>query len=309
MLISICVATYKRPDDLKRLLKGFEDLTFDQIDAPEIEIVIVDNDASGSARSLIDEVALTFKYPLRYDIETQQGVSYARNRTIANSSDETDFIAIMDDDEIPDRNWLENLLIVQEKYEADVVAGPVIPYFESDVDVPDWINKGKFFAPKHYPTGQIMDVAYTNNVLVRSKLLKQLETVFDERFAIQGSEDTHLFMQLHKQGAKIVWADEARVRERVPQSRISLTWLLERGYWGWSARSLFERELYPSLYIQGTRFIKGCVLVAIGIVSIPIALFRGQYAVNQALLSIWRGAGTLSGLLGIMGSGWTKAER
>lgn len=309
MLISICVATYKRPDDLKRLLKGFEDLTFDRIDAPEIEIVIVDNDASGSARAVIDEIAPTFKYPLRYDIETRQGVSYARNRTIANSSDEADFIAIMDDDEVPDRDWLETLLIVQDKYEADVVAGPVIPDFGSDVDVPDWIQKGKFFDPRHYSTGYVMDVAYTNNVLVRGKLLKQLPVAFDERFAIQGSEDTHLFMKLHKEGAKIVWADEAVVRERIPISRMSLMWLLERSYWGWSARSLFERELYPSLYVQGTRFFKGCVLIAIGLVSIPIAFFRGRYAVNKALLSIWRGTGTLSGLLGRMGDGWTKAVR
>lgn len=308
MLISICVATYKRSDDLKRLLVGFENLTFEQIDAPEIEIVIVDNDASGSAKAVIDEVVPTFKYPLRYDIETRQGVSHARNRTIANSSDDADFIAIMDDDEVPDRSWLETLLIVQDQYEADVVAGPVIPDFESDVDVPDWIQKGKFFEPGHYPTGHIMDVAYTNNVLVRGKLLKQMETVFDERFAIQGSEDTHLFMRLHKGGAKIVWADEAVVRERIPPSRMNLIWLLERGYWGWSARSLFERELYPSLYIQGVRFLKGCVLVTIGLVSIPIALFRGKSAVNRALLSIWRGTGTLSGLLGIMGSGWKKAE-
>ncbi|CDM94122.1 MAG: glycosyltransferase [Limnospira sp. PMC 1291.21] len=308
MFISICVATYKRSDDLKRLLNSLEKLTFHQINEPEIEIVIVDNDASGSAQIIIDEVAPSFKYPLRYDIETQTGVSYARNRTIINSSDLADFIAIIDDDEMADENWLENLLIVQEKYEADVVTGPVIPYFENSVDVPDWIEKGQFLEPRRYPTGSVMDVAYTGNVLVRSQLVKQLETVFDERLAMQGSEDTHLFMRLYKQGAKIVWADEAIVRERIPESRMSLMWLLERSYWGWSSRSLFERELYPSLYLQGIRFLKGCVLIMIGLVSIPIALLQGQYAVNRALLSIWRGAGTISGLLGIMGSGWKKAN-
>ncbi|XDE63599.1 hypothetical protein AB3M80_06115 [Arthrospira platensis BEA 1257B] len=66
--------------------------------------------------------------------------------------------------------------------------------------------------------------------------------------------------------------------------------------------------MYPSLYLQGIRFLKGCVLIMIGLVSIPIALLQGQYAVNRALLSIWRGAGTISGLLGIMGSGWKKAN-
>ncbi|MGB3533514.1 MAG: glycosyltransferase [Microcoleaceae cyanobacterium] len=307
MLISICIATYKRPNQLKHLLGSIEKLTFNQIESPDLEIIIVDNDASGSARVVVEEIIPSFKYPVKYDIETQQGVSYARNRTIINSSKNADFIAIIDDDEIPDTDWLETLLIVQDKYEADAVGGPVIPSFEA-VDIPDWINKGKFFEPRHYPTGYVMDVAYTNNVLVRSQLLKKLETVFDERFAIIGSEDTHLFMRLHQDGAKIVWADEAIVRESIPQSRVNLKWLLDRGYWGWSARSLFERELYPSLKIQGIRFIKGCGLLTIGIFSLPLATLQGKYALNNALLSIWRGAGTLSGLLGFMGRGWIKTE-
>ena len=307
MFVSICVATYKRPDELKRLLRGFEKLTFSQLESPHIEIIVVDNDASGSARVVVEEIVPNFKYPLRYDLEPQQGVSYARNRSIINASDDADFIAIIDDDEISEPDWLETLLVVQDKYEADVVTGPVLPYFET-VNVPDWIEKGKFFEPKRYPTGSVMDVAYTGNVLVRSQLLKKLGTVFDERFASIGSEDTHLFMRLHQEGAKIVWADEAIAREWIPQSRINLKWLLERGYWGWSARSLFERELYPSFKIQGIRFVKGCGLVIIGLCSIPLAFLRGKSAMNGALLSIWRGAGTLSGLLGYMGSGWKKAK-
>ena len=308
MFVSICVATYKRQDELKSLLKGIENQVFTRIDPPELEVIIVDNDASGSARIVAAEILPNFKYPLRYDIEPQQGVSYARNRTVKNASDDADFIAMIDDDEVPNSDWLETLLIVQDKYQADVVTAPVLPDFKT-VHVPDWIEKGKFFEPRRYPTGHVMDVAYTGNVLVRGQLLKKLETVFDERLAIIGSEDTHLFMRLHKEGATIVWADEAIARERIPESRINLKWLLKRAYWGWSARSLFERELYPSFKIQGMRFIKGCGLLTVGIISIPPAFLQGKCAVNSALLSIWRGAGTLSGLLGYMGSGWKKDQR
>ena len=36
---------------------------------------------------------------------------------------------ILDDDEIPDKCWLEQLLLVQKEYESDIVTGPTIPYF------------------------------------------------------------------------------------------------------------------------------------------------------------------------------------
>jgi glycosyltransferase involved in cell wall biosynthesis len=148
-LVSICIATFKRPEGLKRLILGLNQLTFSTATPPDIEIVIVDN-----------------------------------------ASDNTSFIAIIDDDEVPDSQWLDQLLKVQREYNADVVTGPVYPYFE-DKNTPEWIKKGQFFEPRNYETGHLLNAAFTNNVLIRAECLKGINPVFDQRFAFKGAEDTH----------------------------------------------------------------------------------------------------------------------
>ncbi|KKD36513.1 glycosyltransferase family 2 protein [Limnoraphis robusta] len=300
MLVSVCIATYQRPDKLKSLLEGLSQLKFEKIETPDLELIIVDNDLSGSAKPVCEEFKTSFIGKLNYDIEHNKGVTYARNRTIKNVSECSDFIAIIDDDEVPDSSWLEELLTVQRQYDADIVTGPVIPEFE-DENIPEWIVKGKFFEPLSQVTGSQMNVAFTNNVLVRSKILQQLDQVFDNRFARKAAEDTHLFMRLHKAGYRIVWANEAIVRESIPSSRTNIKWLIHRAYWGWSSYSLFERELYPSVQVQTVRFTKGCGLIAVGAFRILPAAFQGKHALVQELLNIYRGIGTVSGLLGFQG--------
>ncbi|MEL7035751.1 MAG: glycosyltransferase family 2 protein [Cyanobacteria bacterium J06592_8] len=300
MLVSICIATYQRPNQLKFLLQELNKLTFEKINTPNIEIIIVDNDLSGSARGVCEEFKAKFSGNLKYDIEPMKGVTYARNRTIKNTSHNSDFIAMIDDDEVPDSSWLEELLIIQRQHNADIVTGPVFPKFE-DKSIPDWIIKGKFFEPLYQASGFQMDVAFTNNVLVRSKLLQQLDQVFDNRLARKAAEDTHLFMRLHKEGYRIIWANEAIVRECIPTSRTNIKWIIKRAYWGSSAYSRFERELYPSAKVQTIRFTKGCGWISLGILRMISAVFKGKHTFVQGLLNIYRGVGAVSGLFGIQG--------
>jgi GT2 family glycosyltransferase len=42
-----------------------------------------------------------------------------------------DSVAFVDDEEVPDPRWLQELLIVQSRYGANVVCGPVLPVFSS----------------------------------------------------------------------------------------------------------------------------------------------------------------------------------
>ena len=298
MLISICIATYKRPKKLRLLLEGINRLTFKRIKQPQIEVIVVDNDTAGIANKICEEIKSEFHWNLKTDVEYERGITYARNKTISMVSVDADFVAILDDDEIPESSWLEELLTAQHQYDSDVVTGPIIPRFEN-TEVPDWIVRGKFFEPPRYPTGKIRPVAYTNNVIVKADILRKLDPVFDNRFAILGGSDCYLFLNLHKVGYKIIWADKAIVYDNIPSSRTNLKWILFRGYREPSSYSSAEKELYPSFCVQFVRTLKGLALIGIGTIKFIPSLLTEKAAIVNSLVYICRGLGTLGGLVGL----------
>lgn len=297
MLVSICIATYQRPEGLKRLMEGLDRLIFIELEQPQIEVIVVDNDPTCSAKAFCEQLKLQFKWSLKYFSEPQRGISYVRNKAVAEVAVDADFVLFIDDDEVPQPDWIEQLLIVQQEYQADVVCGPALPFFPES-DVPEWVISGHFFEPQRYPTGHQLQCACTNNVLVRAQILRGMDRVFDNRFALIGGEDSHLFMRLDRAGYKLVWADLAVVYEWVPKSRTNVKWILQRGYRCYGTYSLCARELEPLPKIAAKTILTGSGRMAIGVVSLLPALFLGKSQSVQALLQLSRGAGILSGLVG-----------
>ena len=71
----------------------------------------------------------------------------------------------------------------------------------------------------------------SGNVLFRRQLFIDYGG-FDARLAASGGEDCDFFWRCMNGGARLVWCDEAVVRERVPAERMNRAWLLKRAYNG-----------------------------------------------------------------------------
>lgn len=295
--VTVCVASYRRPEGLKRLLGGLDKLTFVKGRPPTIEVVVVDNDPAGTACELCEQMGSKLKWPLECYIEPRRGISHARNSAIARVKEGTDFVAFVDDDEVPDIFWLDELLSVQQSYDADVVTGPALPHFIGEV--PDWILKGKFFEPIRYPTGRLLNLSATYNALVRSEVFSKLGEPFDVRYGLTGGEDTLFFRRVHRAGYKMVWADDALVYEWVPESRANLRWILRRAYHRANAFISVELNFRPLALVAPVRAATASVRIIQGLLLIILSLALGRHVFVKGLQYVSRGVGLLAGLTGI----------
>lgn len=293
--IAICVITFRRPDGLRRLLAALGRLEFPGTHPP-IEVVVIDNDAAGSAGDVCAVVAPSYRWPLRYEVEPTPGIPAARNRAVACALDRTDFLAFVDDDASPHPTWMAELLEVHRAHAADVVTGPQIRRFPSDA--PAWVRRGRWFEPRRYVTGHRLTQAFTGNVLIRGQVFRGMDLWFDERIGLGGGSDVEFFRRVHLAGHTIVWADRAVVEEWMPASRISVKWVLLRAYSQGNAATLLEIKLGHPLRSRLTAVGRAALLATRGLVLLPMRLALGQRGLIQSLWYVCRAAGMLSGLAG-----------
>jgi succinoglycan biosynthesis protein ExoM len=223
--ISICICTFKRPLLLDRLLGA---LTLQQTNQLHLEVIVVDNDPEGSAQHVIHKWQQHYPYDLTGITAPIPNIALARNAAVAAARGT--WILFIDDDEMPDSQWVIAMHHAQQHYSADVVFGPVLPSYTPTT--PEWIKTGCFFDRRRFKTGTHITTqdARTGNVLIRRTCLQTIPGPFDSQFGRTGAEDTMLFKDMLAQGARFIWCDEATVSEEVPASRANLTWLLKRSY-------------------------------------------------------------------------------
>lgn len=227
--IAVCACTYNRPEELRALLRALAAQRFEVLDPAllNIKVVIVDNNPDGAARALVDAAREGFPWPLVYAWEPRPGISHARNKALEIASGH-DLMAFLDDDEEPSPTWLDRLLEVQQRHDADIVTGPVFPRYGPDV--PRWVVQGRFFEPRDHADGAEVAEAWTNNVLFRPAIAERHGLRFSEALNLSGGEDIMFFTQLHRLGHRIRWARHALVYEDVPPPRATAGWLLRRWY-------------------------------------------------------------------------------
>jgi len=226
MNVSVCIATYRRPERLAALL---DDLRHQQR-LPD-QVVVVDNDEAGSARAVVQGYSAgSLPFAVDYDVQPKRNIAMTRNRTVALARGH--WIAFIDDDERAPPGWLRQLLESAAKHTADGVLGPVEP--EVPEFAPAWIRRGRFYDFPRMRTGAVVPLNRMRfgNVLLRAEYLRAETDPFDTRYGLVTGEDGDLLVRLVKKGARIIWCDSACVREPIEAQRLSLRWMLRRAMCG-----------------------------------------------------------------------------
>jgi succinoglycan biosynthesis protein ExoM len=251
--IAICVATYQRPHLLDQLLDSLGRL---EIPADTtVEIRIVDNDAAGTARDVVDRHAGSPALAGRviYRVEPMANIAHARNRAVQIGP--ADLILFVDDDETIDPRCLCELVVTLDLSGADAVigfVGAVLP-----PRVPDWIRRGAFFDHPTGPDGQPLHWRGTRCgcTLVRGWWFYEREFRFDPSYGRSGGEDVDLFARMHRHGARFTSNSRAVALETIPPDRARLRWLWRR-HWrcGLCYQRLVqheERSRHPAVVFGG----------------------------------------------------------
>ncbi|MBS7811738.1 glycosyltransferase family 2 protein [Roseococcus pinisoli] len=224
--ISVCIATYRRPDLLGALLG---DLAV-QTRLPE-QIVIVDNDAAASAAAVVNDWRARLpRIDLSYEVQPEQNISLTRNRTVALA--DGDLLAFIDDDERAPPHWLAELEAALLRFNADGALAPVLPVLPAHA--PEWIRRGGFYDRYQMPTGSVVppnELRIGNAILVADRL-RWLDPVFNPDYGLTGGEDGDMLLRLVNGGARLIWCEAAAVSEPVPEARLRLGWILKRAMRG-----------------------------------------------------------------------------
>lgn len=237
--VAVAVLTFRRPADLAAILPGL----VAQIEASGVRahVLVVDNDPDAGAAATAHAAGPA----VRYVHEPRPGIAAARNRALTESAD-SDLLVFIDDDERPVDAWLALLIATYAASRPAAVVGPVVSVYDQEPD--PWVTAGRFFDRRRLPTGTLVDVAATNNLLLDLRQIASLGLSFDERFGLSGGSDTLFTRALVRAGGRMVWCDEAVVVDVVPAARVTRQWVLRRAFRsgnGWSRTCL---ELADSRY-------------------------------------------------------------
>ncbi|MEM5581737.1 glycosyltransferase [Roseibium sp. AS2] len=299
LVIAVCTA--QRPKMLQACLESLDRLT--EPDAMEMAIVVVENDAephfTGTAATALKE---RLSLPVFFHHEPRKGIPFARNRALEAALEHApDWIALIDDDERAEPDWIEKLLRACKAHGAEVGNGPVRRIYEQPA--PHWW-KSQLLKPR--PTGSVITEAPTNNVLLSARIVAKdgLGLRFDERLTF-GSEDIDFFRRTHAAGAKMIWVDDAFVEEDIPASRVTTGRLLSRMHMAATSGAfnivLREGRLKAALHFipkSLRRMIFGLLATVAGFVIKPFFRKRGEKLYYYGLIRLMKGSGNLRGLLG-----------
>ena len=283
--VSICIATFRRPHGLVRLLDSLARLVL-----PEglvVEIVVVDNDAAGDAQSHAT-AACEGTRSARWFVEPRQNIAHARNRAVGEACGR--WIAFIDDDEVADEDWLAAFWTCVERGEGDGFFGPVLPRLDEVATT--WLDVETFFSRPRHPSGTPLDAheVSTSNSLVKRSLFADRR--FDPAWGRTGGSDSELFDRMLAAGARFLWCDEAMVSEAIPARRHRLGWLAQRAFRGGVGATRLQRHGRRSRAVRWG-LPRALLALAVLVPLLPLALLAGRRAAARVWLRICTQAGHL----------------
>ena len=235
MTIAICICTCDRADSLQQLLSVLAGMELGSLDPGKLFFVVVDNQPNGRAQAVCDQARSRLPCPLHFAEEPERGISFARNHAVGTALVHgADFIAFIDDDDLPRADWLVHLVDRQLATGADLVMG--IWQLPDNASIPGSLRGIEFLTPPAFDQMNrwgCLSGAATCNVLIGRRIVEQLGQVgpvFRPEFALTGGGDTDFFIRVRAAGFSVAVAPDSVVFRDWKAARLTWRGVLRRAF-------------------------------------------------------------------------------
>jgi len=228
MVISIVVCTYNRGDLIKGCLDSLKNQT---ADPSTFEVLVIDNNSTDETCQIIGNYLSLPNF--RLFREDSQGLSHARNRGIRES--QGTYIAYLDDDARADEHYIENLLVLLDKFSdsIDCYGGPILPFYTSPK--PDWF-KDQYEIRRMRPEAgfQSKGQGFSGSNMIWKRSILDALGGFNPEVGIRGDklilgEETLLFDRLWgAHNPKLYYSPKLIVFHWVPDFKMNVMYRLTR---------------------------------------------------------------------------------
>lgn len=222
---SVVVCTYNRAESLRATLAALRCQKVAH--TRRWEVIVVDNNSKDHTRTVVEHCMIDWSN-LRYEFESQQGLSHARNHGIASARGNV--ILFTDDDVLPEADWLETTLEGLDKYRADACGGYIAPIWEAPP--PAWLTE-RFYGflavrtdrDDDYPITETDRSPFGANMAFRKSVFGQVGT-FDTSRGRKGKvlasgEDGEMFERILAANLRVVFLGRSRVHHKVESFRLT----------------------------------------------------------------------------------------
>lgn len=238
MKITAAICTYNREKYLPMVMDSILKQTISRSD---FEIIVIDNNSPGNTKEIIEEYKKNNEeYSISYFLETNQGLSHARNRSIKESN--CPLITFIDDDAFLDENYLAIIIDEFERNsELSAIGGKILLHYETVI--PKWENKYLnsllgFYSPGEesfiYPIkGGNLDYPRGSNMAFRNSIFDQIGN-FNIELGRQGGnlvggEEKDIFFRLYESSNPVVkYVPNALIFHSVPVERTTKEFIIRQ---------------------------------------------------------------------------------
>lgn len=255
-MFSIIICTYNREKYLYDALKCIVENDFS---TAGYEVVLVNNNSTDNTESECKRFHNDFpQVNFRYFVETNQGLSFARNRGIAEAAGTV--LVFLDDDSFAGKNYLKNLSENLATYpDCCAFGGKITPLFESG-EVPKWLskwtyswvsainlgNKAKLFKGKTYPIGANMGIKAD----ILSKTGNFNTKLGRSKKNLMAGEEKDIFNRIKNLGMNIYYFPDIEVQHVIPPQRTTTGYIVKMGQGVGVSERLRTLDISKAAYLK-----------------------------------------------------------